>query len=333
MSQPDLLTQLREARPVAPAELRERVRLIAAQAAPASRGRTTGRISWRRAFVVVAPVAAAVIAAAALLPVGDRQKTAVQTVPYAADSAGSADAASPTRSSANPGAMEKAAAPAVPAPSSKRVQKYSAALELRVASANAVSNASNRALAIANSLGGYLTTVNVSTGEKSGYANLVLRIPVNRVQEAVRRLSALGTIVSENVAVQDLQSQVDSTNRLLGRLRARLAAWRALPQTETTLKHIDALTAQIRRLQIGRASTIRTAQYATIHLVLSTGKPTPVVHHGHGPLHNLGVAFRWAGIGAVYALALGVPLAALIALGWLLVRSLRRRREDRLLAR
>jgi hypothetical protein len=331
MSQPDLMTLLSGSRPVAPAALRERVRQISAQAAPSPR-----RITWRRAFVVVAPVAAAVIAAAALLPGSDRHTAtvqAVQTVPFATDSTAGSVAASPTRNSANPGVMEKAAPPTVPTPSGKRLQDYSASLELRVANATAVSNTSNRALQIASSLGGYLTTVNVTTGDKEGYANLVLRIPVNRVQEAVRRLSALGTIVSENVSVQDVQSQVDSTNRLLGRLRARLAAWRALPQTETTVKHIDALTAQIRRLQINRASTIRTAQLATIHLQLTTNTPAPVVHHGHGPLHNLGVIFRWAGIGAVYALALGGPLAVLVVLGWLIVRAARRRREDKLLAR
>ncbi len=49
-----------------------------------------------------------------------------------------------------------------------------------------------------------------------------------------------------------------------------------------------------------------------------------------GPLHGLGVAFTWIGIGAVYALALGTPVVLLSLLGWFLVaRGLRRRREER----
>jgi hypothetical protein len=52
---------------------------------------------------------------------------------------------------------------------------------------------------------------------------------------------------------------------------------------------------------------------------------------GEGPLHGLGVAFRWIGIGAVYALALGGPVALLLVLVWLGVRVVRRRRENALL--
>src|SRR5437773_9143894 len=64
MSQPELLARLREARPVAPPELRERVRLIAAEAAVPPRR----LITWRRAAVVLVPVAAAIVAAVVLLP-------------------------------------------------------------------------------------------------------------------------------------------------------------------------------------------------------------------------------------------------------------------------
>ena len=58
MSQPDLARTLREARPVAPAELRERVRLVAAQASPPRRQLVT----WRRALVLAVVVGAAVAA-------------------------------------------------------------------------------------------------------------------------------------------------------------------------------------------------------------------------------------------------------------------------------
>jgi hypothetical protein len=43
------------------------------------------------------------------------------------------------------------------------------------------------------------------------------------------------------------------------------------------------------------------------------------------------VALTWLGIGAVYALAIGTPVAILLVLIWLAVRVVRRRRENALL--
>src|SRR5579862_4255206 len=57
MSQRDLVAELRAARVEAPSEVRERVRLIAAGAPTRRR-----RVTWRRAFVVAVPVAAAIAA-------------------------------------------------------------------------------------------------------------------------------------------------------------------------------------------------------------------------------------------------------------------------------
>ncbi len=63
-----------------------------------------------------------------------------------------------------------------------------------------------------------------------------------------------------------------------------------------------------------------------------TTRPAPApVHKGHGPLHNLGVAFRWIGIVAVYVVALAAPFVLLGVLVWLVVRAVRRRRENDLL--
>jgi hypothetical protein len=64
-----------------------------------------------------------------------------------------------------------------------------------------------------------------------------------------------------------------------------------------------------------------------------TTKPAPApVHKGHGPLHNLGVAFRWLGIVSLYVVALAAPFALLAVLIWLVTRAVRRRREDDLLS-
>ena len=86
-------------------------------------------------------------------------------------------------------------------------------------------------------------------------------------------------------------------------------------------------------MQAGESSTRVSAHDATVELTLTTPPPPAPRHHHPGPLHGLGTAFKWIGIGLVYGLAIGVPFAALAALGWLGVRRLRRRREDALLSR
>jgi hypothetical protein len=347
MSQPDLIAALREARPAAPAELRERVRLIAVEATVPPRR----LITWRRAAVVFVPVAAAIVAAVVLVPGGGKQAAPPTQVEHGSVKApanvgkgltagggsvlsGSTSEAAPKAipTAGNLGAQRYAVAPAVPAPSATRLQRYSATLDLQLLTPTAVSAATKSAVAIAASLGGYEQTVVVRAAAKTGYANIVLRIPRANVRVAVRRLSALGRVTAENVSIQDLTVQVNGTDQTIARLQRQLTALRTESQTTQVVRQIAALTAQVESLQRARATTIRAAHYATVELQLTTPAPTAPAHHKPGPLHGLGVAFHWVWIGAVYALALGAPLAAIVAAIWLLARTVRRRREDRLLA-
>ena len=242
---------------------------------------------------------------------------------------------------ASVGAVEKAptlapalGAEAVPAPAGNRAQRYSATLELRERSDAALSDATKRATEIASSLAGYPLRLDVHTIESPGSADLVFRIPRVHVEDAVRRFTALGTIVSEDVSIEDVQAQVNATSNLIARLQRQLGTLRVEEQTPTVQRQITALTARIQRLQRGRAATLSATHFATVELRLTTESPAPApVRHAHGPLHGLGIAFHWLWIGAVYALALGAPVAAALVAVWLAARRLRRRREDALLSR
>jgi len=322
MSRPDLLNDLRTARPTAPPELRERVRAIAASEARPPRRRVTWRLG-----VVVAFAAAIAITAAVLATRNDGD-----TPSGASDATLQAEA---TRDSA--GSAQKSLTPApysqVPAPSTTRAQRYRASLELRVKNADEVASASRQAQAIARSLGGYVQSANVNARGRTGYASLRLRVPRANVQDAVARLSQLGTIVAEDVSVADLQAQVNAGARLVERLQARLPALRAQEQTPAMKAQIASITKRIQQLQRSRAATLREAHYATVDLQLTTRKAAAAPPPGEaGPLHGLGVAFKWIGIGAVYAIALGAPFVLLGVLLWLAARSVRRRREATLLA-
>ena len=335
MSQRDLVAELRTARVAAPAEVRERVRAIAAAAAePVPRH----RFLRKRSLLVLVPVAAALAGTIVLTrPTGHHpnqvalerpERTAVGGAP---DSA--ATPATPLAPNVQHGSATKSLGALAPAPSSTRAQRYGASIGLRVTSPGAVSGAVKKALRITAALGGHPTSVHASSAAKTGTADLVLRIPRRHVQEAVTRLSQLGTITSERVDVQDLQPTLDATDRLIERLQKQLAALRAQPQTTERDRAIAAVTAHVQRLQRNEAATRHSADFATVRVHVATAAPAAPAHHRHGPLHGLGVAAYWTGIGAVYALAFGLPLLALAALLYVAGRAVRRRRVDALLSR
>jgi hypothetical protein len=333
MSQRDLVAELRAARVVAPVEVRERVRAIAASASGPSRTRHFLR---KRSLLVLVPVAAALAGAVLLTrPSGHHpNQVALQRPERAAVGSTPAGEAAPHVPNVQHGASAgKSLGALAPAPSPTRAQRYGAEIGLRVASPRAVSSAVKQALRITASLGGHPTSVHASSEGKSGTADLVLRIPRRHVQDAVTRLSQLGTITSEQVDVQDLQPTLDAADRRITRLQKQLAALRAQPQTPERDGTIAALTAQVERLQRNEAATRRSADLATVRVHVDTPAPAPPTHHRHGPLHGLGVAAYWTGIGALYALAFGLPLLVLATLVYLAARALRRRRVDALLSR
>jgi hypothetical protein len=310
MSQRDVLAELQTARVSAPPELRERVRLIAAADNAAPRRIVT----WQRSFAVLVPVAAAV-AAAVVLSTRPAHHRAVEH--------GEKAIARPLTAQLAPNT------PAVPAPSAKRAQKYGATLTLRVPNASRLSDAVKQALHIVGSLGGYTVATHVSTGTTAASAELVVKVPRTRVQEAMTRLSSLGTITGESVSVQDAQSGINTTERTIAQLQRQLHTLLAQSQTAATHRQIAQLTARVVALQRQIATTVRVDRYATVQLSLTTPAPATPRHHGHGPLHGIGVAFRWIGIGLLYALAFGAPLVLLAAA----VRWWRKRRVDALLSR
>ena len=145
------------------------------------------------------------------------------------------------------------------------------------------------------------------------------------------KLAQLGTITDENVSTVDKTALLNATDREIARLQKQLATLRAEPPSPEGARRILALETRIVRLQRGEAATRLTAHYATVNLHLETPVVTTAPKHGHGPLHGVGVALTWLGIGAVYVLAIGAPVGVLLALVWLGVRAVRKRRENALL--
>jgi hypothetical protein len=316
MSQRDVVAELRTVRIEAPPDLRARVRLIAAAAEPPER-----RLTWRRALVVALPVAAAVAAATIVATRPAHHPTAVER----AIDHGSIATSRPT----SVGAQAKSVPLTVPA-ARGRAQNVDETLSLQVDTPKEVSDGVKSALRITASLGGYPRSVHASTHGSSASASLVLKIPRANVQAAVARLSALGTITSEHVDVTDAQAGLNATDRTIARLQRQLKVLRAEQPPATA--RLAQLEHRIVQLQRAEAAARLRAHFATVSLQLATPLVT-VVEHEHGPLHGVVVVLKWLGIGAVYAVAIGGPIMLLVLLAWLVVRFVRRRREDALLSR
>jgi hypothetical protein len=316
MSANEVTVVLRAHAPRAPQALRARVLELEPPRAPR-----------RKLILVVVPAAVAVAVAAAivhaLVSSGGGPKIAQRAAVHAAAPANKAYVRG---------------APGLPAISGSgtRLQHTEASLDLRVAK-NDLSAATSRATRIATSLGGYAESVNYD----GHIASLVLRVPAQNVKTALARLAGLGTILSQDISVTDLQHDFEAETAQISQLRRTVAALQAalrspsLPDAQRVLLRIRLANAKTALAQAlaARAGTITAGTTARISLTLTTESvivPVPV-HRGrldrmvHSAVGFLGLE----GTIVLYALIVLSPVALVAALLWSL-REARRRRDERL---
>ena len=344
-----LLDGLRAAQLRAPEALRARV------LAPAPARTARFRPPFRRLVFVLVPAAAALAVGAALVhglvgsgsshPSADRALIAHGAV--ATPPAWKSATVSSGGTGATTGAPADSLAPLVPAPtgSATRLQHTAASLEVRVPDTDKLSQATTAATRIATSLGGYAQSVVYRTPQAGGgTAYLELRIPAANVKTALARLAALGTLVSQQVSVQDLQHAFAVESAQIAQLRRSIAALEqalrnpSLPDAQKVLLQIrlaEQKRALAQRLH-ARTGTVAAGTTSRVSLVLSTKQSVvPVApHRGRiGRMVHSAVGFlALEATVALYALIVVSPFLILAGLAWGLNRARRRRDERRLLA-
>jgi hypothetical protein len=221
-----------------------------------------------------------------------------------------------------------------------------ATLQVQVKSRSQLSARTNAASQIVGSFGGYAQSVRYQNS-RSGYGEAVLqlRVPVQKAQAAIAKLSTLGTLLSQAVSTQDLQTKLNSQNSGIGSLRRAITVYEQALDSGT-LSATERVTIQIRlnnarhalaRLRHARNGTLESGANADISLLLTTRNHAVVVHHHHdngrfGRLLGSAAGFLGLeGIIVLYALVVLSPILLLGGLGWWILRE-RRRREERLLA-
>jgi hypothetical protein len=199
--------------------------------------------------------------------------------------------------------------------------------------ADGFERAFDEASLVAATYGGYVQSSSTS-GTKVRSGTLLLRVPVDRFDEAMSDLRGLGTVKGESVSAEDVSGQLVD-------LDARLRAWRAQESVlldlmgratsiESTIRvqrelqdvqfRIEQIQGQLRLLED------RTA-FSTIRASLAEPGAPAAVPPSRTERPSLAEAWQRAvdgflGVFFVVVVGLGylVPIAALAALGWLVYR-------------
>jgi hypothetical protein len=216
-----------------------------------------------------------------------------------------------------------------------RLQQYGAFLRVQVGNVAALSDATKQALRFAQLLGGYVAYVRYSTPVGGGgAAALIVRVPVDRVQDAIQEYSSLGTILAQNVSLLDVTKQVEEQAKEIARLEAEIARLEAGTITPAVRARIEADGARLAYLRKHQAATVARAQLARIALELTTKpKHAAVTSRFQRTMSAAGgVLLREAEL-VLYALIVAGPLLVLGAAAIGGGRFTQRRRVSRLLER
>jgi Domain of unknown function (DUF4349) len=344
---PELIHELKASRPAAPAALRARVRELAAQESPAPAPRAVSRfrLPIRRISLVALPAAAALaVVTAGAVGLARSDGDPAQAIALESEDATTKafDAADGERAQSQPAPSPLNLGAADPvAPASGRVQQVTATLTVEVDDSDGVSNASQEALDLTRRLGGHVVSASVTTGDQAG-AELTVRVPVAKAQEAVAGLSALGAIVSQQVRFDDLQEPIDAFERRQRSLRNQIAVVQARldgsldAETRARLEErLKNLRADLRGARRNEAGLRAQGRMATIALSVVTSETQGGAAPASRLERTLDEALNvlvWEGV-IVLAIAIVAAPFALVALAaWLGRRLYRRREEERLLA-
>jgi len=340
-SSPDLIHELRASRPSAPLALRARVRELSPADVRPQRRRVKFGLPVRRVALVAVPATLALAFASAGV-LGLVRSDVSSTEALQRQESLAADSAAGKTGELAPSTMADPRIESNVGPTADRAQRVSATLTVEVSDADAVSRAAQDALDLTRTLGGYVVSSSVATGEE-GSASITVRVPVGKVQDAITGLSGLGRIVSQQVTIDDLQATLDGLERReatvrgqIARIRARLQAESLDAQTEAVLRaRLQTLRGELTELRTGISSTEAEAQMSTIQLTVVTPGAFDAVAPPSRIDRTIDEALNILAWEAVIALGIVIVLApfALVAFAaWLGRRLYRRHEDERLLA-
>jgi len=249
-------------------------------------------------------------------------------------------ATDPSAPSSSAARAKRAPAPVNPLARERKVQRE-AQLVLTVPN-DKVESASDGVIRTVDRFGGIVAVSSSSKQGAQALATFDLRIPTDRLDDALAALSRLGHVSERNQDLVDITGSFTSVQDRLSDARAeRRGLLKALGRASTQ-QQIDSLRARLRtvRSQIARlngdlAALRRRADLSTVNVTIrGTAKGSAAAPGSGGewsPGDAAGDALRVlevsAGV-ALIALAVMLPLALLGFVAWLGVRATRNRRRE-----
>jgi hypothetical protein len=344
----ELVRDLRALPTAAPAGVREHVRALGEPPRPRTLYDLLLTLSSRRSLLILAPVCVLALVSAAVIhgvvnSGGDSTQTALSAQKNAAEAQRGALDSHATATTPF-GAVTGVPGRSLPTPAAGRYQDYEASLTVRVKNVDALHDRTAEATRLARTYGGYVASVDESTNSGNGRSDLVLRIPVNRVEEAYFRLAQLGTVTEQHLSIRDLDQVVQTQRRRIVQLKVQIA------RIGETLKS-SSLPADVRlRLELQRdaakqelvqvtgsnKATLREASLSRISLTLTSQKAAVATKGGMSRIEraarDAGSFLAGAAAVVLFLLIVVSPLIVL-ALAWIFgSRAYRRREERRLLS-
>jgi hypothetical protein len=344
----ELVRDLRALPTATPTDVREHVRALGEPPRPRTLYDLLLTLSSRRSLLVLAPVCVLALVSAAVIhgvvnSGGNSTQTALSAQKNAAEAQRGALDSHATATTPF-GAVTAVPGRSLPTPASGRYQDYEASLTVRVKNVDALHDRTAEATRLARTYGGYVASVDESTNSGNGRSDLVLRIPVNRVEDAYFRLARLGTVTEQHLSIRDLDQVVQTQRRRIVQLKIQIA------RIGETLKS-SSLPADVRlRLELQRdaakqelaqvtgsnKATLREASLSRISLTLTSPKAAAATKDGMSRIEraarDAGSFLAGAGAVVLFLLIVLSPLIVL-ALAWIFgSRAYRRREERRLLS-
>lgn len=309
--------------------------------------------AWLAIPAVALPAAVAVVVAIGLragpdgpsvtdlsAPAGGAPTTALGAPPSAPGAAGeSGPVAEPSAAGATGAAAPTASSPA---PARGRQVERGAALTL-AAPADRLADVADGVIRVTDGVGGHVARSEVQSAGRSGYASFDLRVPAERLADALRGLSRLAHVRSRSEQTEDVTARFDAARARLADARAERRALLAALGRATTANQTASLRARLAlvRSQLAAAAgdlaavrrRARTARVAvTIEPARGAGSTPPP---GAGDRWTPGDALRDAG--RILGVVLGIlivgtaalaPPTLLAGLALLVAAALRRRRRE-----
>jgi Domain of unknown function (DUF4349) len=233
----------------------------------------------------------------------------------------------------------------VPELSSSRATDVKLWMEIRLADAEELSDAANDSMTLTRELGGWVAASAIDTQGREGRAELALRVPVTRVEDAIVRLGQLGTVTGQEVETVDLQAAIDrrevrieNLERAIRAIELRLETDDLTPAQEINLRlDLADRQNQLGELRRENRSDRREAATSELTLVLHTREaPAAPEDDEEGAAGAADDALRFLGDAGAIALFLVIvlsPVVLLAVLLWIALRSRTRRIETRILER